>query len=127
MDDKPTVAARAGSALGHAASSAARGTRSAIRKNPTTDRVYRTTVGVVGGATVALGVVLIPLPGPGSLVAIGGLALLGTEFEAAKKASGKANALARKALVAANEKRKRRAARPADTGAPGFEGDVSVN
>ncbi|MBH0053084.1 PGPGW domain-containing protein [Salinibacterium sp. SWN139] len=110
MSQKRTVAARAGVAVGHAASSAAHGTREAIRKNPKADRVYRTTVGVVGGTTVALGVVLIPLPGPGSLVAIGGLALLGTEFEMAKKASGKANALARKALATANEKRQRRAA-----------------
>jgi len=123
MNDKPTVAARAGSAVGHAASSAAHGTREAIRKNPKVNRVYRTTVGVVGGTTVALGVVLIPLPGPGSLVAIGGLALLGTEFETAKKASGKANALARKALVAANEKRKLRAARRAEV--DGFDADFT--
>ncbi|WP_341953094.1 PGPGW domain-containing protein [Salinibacterium sp. TMP30] len=109
MNDKPSAAARAGSALGHVASSAARGTRAAIRKNPTSNRVYRTTIGVVGGTTVVLGIALIPLPGPGSLITVGGLALLGTEFEAAKRASGKANALARKALAAANEKRKRRA------------------
>lgn len=114
MDDHPTAAARVGSALGRAAGSAARGTRSAIRSNPTTDRVYRTTVGVVGGTTVALGVVLIPLPGPGSLIAVGGLALLGTEFEPAKRASVKANALARKGIAAANETRKRRAARRAE-------------
>jgi len=125
MNDKPSVAARAGSALGHATSSAAHGTREAIRKNPKANRVYRTTVGVVGGTTVALGVALIPLPGPGSLVAIGGLALLGTEFETAKKASGKANALARKALAAANEKRKRRAARRADADESELDGDVS--
>jgi uncharacterized protein (TIGR02611 family) len=114
MNEKQSVAARAGSVLGYAASSAARGTRAAIRKNPTTNRVYRTTVGVVGGTTVALGIVLIPLPGPGSLVTIGGLALLGTEFEAAKKASAKANALALKALAAANEKRKQRAGRKSE-------------
>jgi uncharacterized protein (TIGR02611 family) len=126
MNDKPSVAARAGSALGHATSSAAHGTREAIRKNPKANRVYRTTVGVVGGTTVALGVALIPLPGPGSLVAIGGLALLGTEFETAKKASGKANALARKALAAANEKRKRRAARRADTDVSDLDGEVSA-
>jgi Putative transmembrane protein (PGPGW) len=113
MDDTPSTAARAGAALGRAAGSAARGTRSAIRRNPTSNRVYRTTVGVVGGATVALGVALIPLPGPGSLIAVGGLALLGTEFDGAKKASGKANALARKALATDSESRKRRAARRA--------------
>ncbi len=114
MNDNPSVAARAGAVVGRASRAAARGSRAAIRKNSTVNRVYRTTVGVVGGTTVVLGVALIPLPGPGSLIAIGGLALLGTEFEGAKKASGKANALARKALAAANESRKRRAARMKD-------------
>jgi len=87
-------------------------TRALIRRNPTVNRVYRTGVGVVGGGTVALGVVLIPLPGPGALVAVGGLALLGTEFEGAKKVSTKANAAAKKAYTAARAKAaERRAAR----------------
>ena len=37
-----------------AARRAARSTREAIRKNPRADRVYRTSVGVVGGTTTAL-------------------------------------------------------------------------
>lgn len=78
------------------------------------DRAYRTGVGVVGGGTVALGVVLIPLPGPGSLIALGGLALLGTEFEGAKKVSGKANDAARRA--AANLKARRAAKKAAAEG-----------
>ncbi len=65
---------------------AARSAREAIRKNPNANRVYRTSVGVVGGATTALGVVLMPLPGPGAVIAIGGLAILATEFETAGKA-----------------------------------------
>ena len=125
MNEKPSAAARAGAAFGHVAGSAAHGTREAIRKNPTTNRVYRTTVGVVGGTTVALGIALIPLPGPGSLVAIGGLALLGTEFEPAKKASERANAFARKVLAAANEKRKGRAARQADAEVAGRKDDFA--
>jgi uncharacterized protein (TIGR02611 family) len=79
-------------------------TRALIRRNPTVNRVYRTGVGVLGGGTVALGVVLIPLPGPGALVAVGGLALLGTEFEGAKKVSTQANAAAKKAYAAARAK-----------------------
>lgn len=108
MTDKRSRAARAGGAVGRAAGSAAKGTRAAIRKNPTANRVYRTTIGVIGGGTVALGVALIPLPGPGSLVAIGGLALLGTEFEGAKRVSVKANATAKKAFTAAKAARERR-------------------
>jgi uncharacterized protein (TIGR02611 family) len=110
MTEERSTAARLGSAVGRAAGSAAKGTRAAIRKNPTANRVYRTSVGVVGGTTVALGVALIPLPGPGSLVAIGGLALLGTEFEGAKKVSTKANDVAKKAYTKVKESRARRKA-----------------
>lgn len=49
----------------------------------------KTAVAVVGGATVATGLVLIPLPGPGTLITIGGLAILGTEFPAAKRLVGR--------------------------------------
>ena len=80
--------------------------------------MYRTTVGVVGGTTVAIGVALIPLPGPGSLVAIGGLALLGTEFEGAKKVSTKANNVVKKAAGAAKDVRDRRKARKAGDAPP---------
>jgi uncharacterized protein (TIGR02611 family) len=40
----------------------------------------RIVVLVVGLALVALGIALIPLPGPGLLVSVGGLAVLATEF-----------------------------------------------
>ena len=121
MTDDPTppaeppapesTARRAGRAAGRLAASAAKGTREAIRRIPTANRVYRTGVGVVGGGTVALGVALIPLPGPGSLVAIGGLALLGTEFEGAKKVNVKAKAVAKKGFDAAKRVRAERAAK----------------
>lgn len=104
------MSSAAGRAAGHGAAQAARSTRRAIRRNPTADRVYRTGVGVVGGTTVALGVVMIPLPGPGILVAAGGLGILATEFEGAKKASRRANAAARQAYEAAQAARRRRAA-----------------
>ena len=41
---------------------------------------YRIAVGVVGGLIVALGIVAIPLPGPGWLIVIAGLFVLATEF-----------------------------------------------
>ncbi len=111
-DEVPTAARRLGSAVGRAASSAAHGTRETIRRNPTANRVYRTGVGVVGAGTVALGIVLIPLPGPGALVALGGIGILSTEFETAKRVSSKANSAARRAAAAAKSARARwRAAR----------------
>lgn len=79
-----------------------------IRKNPTANKIYRGAVGVTGGATVALGVALIPLPGPGSLVALGGLAMLGTEFEGARKVNEKATKVAKKAASAVNDRRTKR-------------------
>jgi Putative transmembrane protein (PGPGW) len=84
-----------GSALGTARVGAGKARRS-IRKNSTANTLYRTAVGVTGGATIALGVALIPLPGPGSLVALGGLAMLGTEFEGARKVNQKATELVKK-------------------------------
>ena len=41
---------------------------------------YRIGVGVAGGLVVALGIVAIPLPGPGWLIVIAGLFVLATEF-----------------------------------------------
>ena len=68
---------------------------------------------MAGAGTVALGILLIPLPGPGSLIAPGGLALLGTEFSGAKKASTTMNIAARAAVRKAQAIRKAKA----DTGA----------
>lgn len=99
----PSPASRLGSAIGRAAGSALVGGRAAIRKNPTANKVYRAGVGVVGGTTVALGVVLIPLPGPGALVALGGLGLLGTEFEKAQVVNEKATRVVKRGLTAAKD------------------------
>lgn len=96
---EPTAASRAGRIVGSALGTArggARAARRAIKRNPTADKAYRTAVGVTGGATVALGVALIPLPGPGSLVALGGLAMLGSEFEGARKVNEKATTVVKK-------------------------------
>lgn len=47
--------------------------------------IRRVAVAAAGGATVATGLVLVPLPGPGWLIVGGGLAILGTEFPAARR------------------------------------------
>jgi len=112
-----TTAARAGAVVGRAAGTAFVAGRAAIRKNPTAEKVYRTGVGVVGGTTVALGVVMMPLPGPGALIALGGLGILGTEFEGAKKVNEQATKVVKKAAGAAKDAMaRRRAAKAAREG-----------
>lgn len=98
--------------------SAAKAAREAIRRNPRVDRAYRTGVKVVGGTTVGLGVVLMPLPGPGTLIALGGLAILGTESERAKQLNQQGVALAKRAAASARAAREKRAARAGRKDAP---------
>ncbi|OMQ14109.1 TIGR02611 family protein [Modestobacter sp. VKM Ac-2676] len=49
------------------------------------DAPYRVGVGIVGGLVVAVGIVTIPLPGPGWLTVIAGLFVLASEFTWAER------------------------------------------
>ena len=55
-----------------------------IRANPTGRLALKIAIGTVGTLVVALGIVLIPLPGPGWAVVILGLAIWSLEFAWAK-------------------------------------------
>ncbi|TFD62797.1 TIGR02611 family protein [Cryobacterium suzukii] len=46
---------------------------------------YRLGVGLLGTMIVSIGIILIPLPGPGWLIVFLGLAVLGTEFASARR------------------------------------------
>jgi uncharacterized protein (TIGR02611 family) len=59
--------------------------RDRIRSRRTSRIVYRAVVGLAGTAVTVLGLVLVPLPGPGWLVVIVGLAILASEFEPARR------------------------------------------
>ncbi|WP_167581507.1 TIGR02611 family protein [Kineococcus rubinsiae] len=59
--------------------------REALRANPKRNHLYRMVVGAVGTVVVVLGLVLVPLPGPGWLVVFLGLAVLGSEFSSARR------------------------------------------
>ena len=59
--------------------------RERLRADTHKNRVYRTVVGAVGTFVVLLGLVLVPLPGPGWLVVFLGLAVLGSEFHSARR------------------------------------------
>ena len=54
----------------------------------------RVTIAVAGGSTVAAGVLLLALPGPGTLVIIAGLSILGREFPRARRAADKSKGMA---------------------------------
>ena len=56
-----------------------------LRRTRTTHLIYRVVVGVVGTLVIALGIVLLPLPGPGWLVIFAGLAILASEFTWAER------------------------------------------
>ena len=56
-----------------------------VSGRPRLEHVYRVGVGVLGGALSVIGLLLVPLPGPGWLVVFLGLAVLGTEFRWAKR------------------------------------------
>lgn len=49
-------------------------------------RIRKVVVGVAGGAVVLLGLMLIPLPGPGIPVVVMGIVILSTEFVWAARA-----------------------------------------
>ncbi|MGY2064008.1 TIGR02611 family protein [Blastococcus sp. SYSU DS0619] len=57
--------------------------RLAVRRS--VNHGYRVGVGVVGGVIVAIGLLTIPLPGPGWLTVIAGLFVLATEFTWAER------------------------------------------
>lgn len=59
--------------------------RQRIRSNPRTARLYRLAIGVLGLIVVVIGIVLLPLPGPGWAVIFLGLGLWASEFEWAQR------------------------------------------
>jgi uncharacterized protein (TIGR02611 family) len=59
--------------------------RRRLAARPALNHGYRVAVGIVGGLIVALGLVTIPLPGPGWLTVIAGLFVLATEFTWAER------------------------------------------
>jgi hypothetical protein len=54
-------------------------------QKPIRSAARKVRVGAAGAATVAVGVVMLPLPGPGTLVILGGLTMLGREFPKARE------------------------------------------
>lgn len=56
-----------------------------VRSNPTGRIALKTAIAIVGALVVLLGVALIPLPGPGWLIVIAGMAIWAIEFHWARR------------------------------------------
>lgn len=57
--------------------------------------VRKVAVAATGGVVVLAGIVLLPLPGPGTVVILGGLAILGSEFPSARRPLDRLRTIAR--------------------------------
>ena len=62
--------------------------RAAIRTRPWLDVLYRVVITVLGSLIVLIGLVLVPLPGPGWLIVFIGLTVLGSEYHWARRMLG---------------------------------------
>lgn len=63
---------------------------------PGARRARKAVITAVGGSVVAVGIVLMPLPGPGTLIVAGGLSILAREYPAAARALGRVKRLGRR-------------------------------
>jgi uncharacterized protein (TIGR02611 family) len=59
--------------------------RTRVRQNPVGRYVWRGLITVVGVLVIVIGIVLLPLPGPGWVVIFAGLGLLATEYDWARR------------------------------------------
>lgn len=59
--------------------------RRRLRARPATYQAYRLAVGALGVSVVVIGLILVPLPGPGWLIVFFGLAILASEFHSARR------------------------------------------
>lgn len=56
-----------------------------IRRRPWLNVVYKTLIALIGVAVIVVGLILVPLPGPGWLIVFVGLTVLGSEFHWARR------------------------------------------
>lgn len=85
MTDEFERSAVQGGHPGHPLRAFLRRCRAWVDRYPRLRWVYRVAVALLGTAIIVVGVILIPLPGPGWLIVFLGVACLGTEFPAAHR------------------------------------------
>lgn len=94
--------------------------RVAIRKYPWLDALYRVVITVLGGLIVIIGLILVPLPGPGWLIVFLGLTVLGSEYHWARRMLGWLRRALARFWERWNAWRASRAAKRAGTTGPGL-------
>lgn len=58
--------------------------REPLRANRHVYLFYRTSIATLGAIIIVLGLIIVPLPGPGWLIVLGGVAIISTEFHWAR-------------------------------------------
>jgi uncharacterized protein (TIGR02611 family) len=81
-----------------------------IHRHPRLRAPYRVLVAMVGFGVVVIGLILVPLPGPGWLIVFIGVAVLGTEFPSAHRLTEAVRRLAHRARLWWRARRQRQAA-----------------
>lgn len=59
--------------------------RASIRHRPVLNTIYRGTIVFISVVVVVIGLILVPLPGPGWLIVFIGLTIMGSEFRWARR------------------------------------------
>jgi uncharacterized protein (TIGR02611 family) len=85
MTDTLTREIEIGESSQHPVRRALRRARAWVERHPRIRFAYRLAVGLLGGTVAIVGLILVPLPGPGWLIVFLGIAILGTEFPAAHR------------------------------------------
>ena len=85
VEDTGASAAAGSPGMGRRIRDRHRAFRANIKQEPRKFLAYRIFIGVLGLLVTALGIVLLPFPGPGWLVIFGGLGIWATEFTWAQR------------------------------------------
>ena len=92
-------------------------TRAWIHRHPRLRTPYRFLVGAAGLTVIGIGLILVPLPGPGWLIVFVGVAVLGTEFPAAHRLTVSVRRMAHRVRQWWRARRDRQSAQSAGAGA----------
>jgi len=88
-----------------------RRSRAWIHRHPRLQTPYRLLVAAAGVSVVVVGLILVPLPGPGWLIVFVGVAVLGTEFPAAHRLTQAVRRLAHRIRLWWQARRQRQGSR----------------